>query len=112
MAKHRKIASESEARWCLVAVKSSGMSLKDWARGRGIDGRSLHAWKMNLERGAPSVPRRKASTARGASLVELVPASGSPPARYVVHLGAGSVEFGDDFVDETLRRVVAVLRSC
>jgi hypothetical protein len=30
----------------------------------------------------------------------------------VLHVGAGAVEFGDDFVDETLRRVVAVLRTC
>jgi hypothetical protein len=112
VAKHRKIGSESEARRCLAAVKGSGMSLKDWARGHGIDGRSLHAWKMNLERCAPSAPKRKASAAKGTPLVELVPAPASPPSRYVLHLGVGSVEFGDDFLDETLRRVVGVLRSC
>jgi hypothetical protein len=29
-----------------------------------------------------------------------------------MHVGAVSVEFGDDFEDETLRRVVALLRTC
>lgn len=105
----RKIESESEARRCLASVASSGLSLKEWARARGIDGRSLHAWKMNLERGS-GVPT-SARTA-GMQLVELVPAPSSSSSRYVLRIGPASVEFGDDFEAETLRRVVEVLRSC
>lgn len=105
----RKIESESEARRCLASVASSGMSLKEWARAHGIDGRSLHAWKMNLERGS-GMP----TSARTASmqLVELVPAPSSSSSRYVLHVGPVSVEFGDDFEPDTLRRVIEVLRSC
>lgn len=114
----RKIGSEREARRCLAAVKASGVSLKEWARARGIDGRSLHAWQMNLERGTPTrAGSRKGSTriapTRSArmQLVELVPAPGAS-SRYVLRIGPLSVEFGDDFDAATLRRVVEVLRSC
>ena len=33
-------------------------------------------------------------------------------ARYVVRVGDTAIEFGDDFHDETLARVVRVLRAC
>jgi hypothetical protein len=45
-------------------------------------------------------------------LVELVASSATSSSRYVVRVGSVSVEFGDDFEDGTLRRVVEVLRSC
>jgi len=44
--------------------------------------------------------------------VELVPEAAAAGSRYVLRVGAASVEFGDDFETETLRRVVEVLRSC
>ena len=48
-----------------------------------------------------------------AKLVELVPApSGPSAARYSMRIGTTAVEFGDDFREGTLRRVVAMLRSC
>jgi hypothetical protein len=112
----RKIGSEREARRCLTAVKGSGLSLKEWARSRGIDGRSLHAWQMNLERwsgqSAGKRPRAKKATSSRMRLVELVASSATSSSRYVVRVGSVSVEFGDDFEDGTLRRVVEVLRSC
>ena len=115
MDKRRKIESESEARRCLAALRSSGVSLREWARSRGLDGRSLHAWKMNLERSAPKPAprggRSSAITRASPMLVELVPPPSSS-ARYAVRIGSASVEFGDDFEAETLRRVVEVLRSC
>ena len=118
MSKHRKVESESEARRYLAAVKASGASLKEWARARGIDGRSLHAWQMNLKRSRQVRARRRSSvktpppSASSMQLVELVrtPTSSSP--RYVLRIGGASVEFGDDFDGETLGRVVEVLRSC
>ena len=33
-------------------------------------------------------------------------------ARYALQIGTASIEFGDDFREETLRRVVTMLRSC
>lgn len=49
--------------------------------------------------------------------MELVPAPPPRPvspgnARYVLEVGGASVEFGDDFREETLVRVMAVLRAC
>jgi hypothetical protein len=107
--KRRKIESESEARRCLAAVRASGVSLKEWSRGRGIDGRSLHAWKMNLERS--SARPRSSTRASAKQLVELVQAPTRSSSRYVLRVGSASVEFGDDFDPDTLRRVVEVVRS-
>ena len=119
MSKHRKVENASEARRWLSAVKVSGLSVKEWARPRGIDGRSLHAWQMNLERAAPTPtvkrPRGSASAASVATspqLVELVPAATHSSRRYVLRVGAASVELDDDFDVQTLRRIVEVLRSC
>lgn len=53
MATARKIDDEFEARRCLQAAKRAGQSAGEWARAHGIDGRSLHAWKINVERGRP-----------------------------------------------------------
>ena len=101
----RKIAGEAEARRALVAVTRSGNGLAAWARANGIDGRSLHAWKLALSRRGKKVGRPK--------LVELVPAARvEPPARYLVRVGEVAFEFGDDARQETLRRVLAALRSC
>jgi hypothetical protein len=118
MSKRRKVESASEARRCLSAAKASGMSVKEWARPRGIDGRSLHAWQMNLERAAKGdVKRRRRSTsaapvAARMQLVELVPPATGCSRRYVLRIGAASVELDDDFDAQTLRRIVEVLRSC
>jgi hypothetical protein len=61
----RKIEDESEAERCLSAVRRSGLSAGEWGRAHGVDGRSLHAWQMNVERRseAPRPKRRKAKPA-------------------------------------------------
>lgn len=111
MAKLRKVESQSEARRLLARVEGSGLPQKEWAQAHGVDGRSLNAWRTNL-------PRRKRGGGRVEApapmqLVELVPAETSAPsARYEARVGVASVEFGNDFETETLRRVVEVLRSC
>lgn len=111
MAKLRKIENESEARRCLARVEKAGVSLKEWTQAHGVDGRSLNAWKTNLARWGGAA--RSSEVRRPMQLVELVPAATSAPsARYEVRVGAASVEFGDDFETETLRRIVEVLRSC
>ena len=119
MAKLRKIQNEAEARGCLAAVEAAGVGLAEWARSLGIDGRSLNAWRANLARANRTRrdrPTKRATTIavtpRARGLIELVPAKGLSSARYVIQLGIASVELGDDFRDETLRRIVGVLRSC
>jgi hypothetical protein len=121
----RKIEDAAEARRCLMAVEAEGGDIRRWAGAHGIDGRSLHAWRVNFAREgredrAPH--RRRLQSARAATstaLVELVPASHdhrmpslSSPRRYVLEVNGGRVEFGDDFSEPTLRRVVGILRSC
>lgn len=114
----RKIESETEARALLAKVAKSGDDIGAWARAHGIDGRSLNAWRMNLERrgatGRGIVARARPRMQR-AQLVELVPTSiSSTPrvARYTLRVGDVEVEFGDDFREETLARALGVLRGC
>jgi hypothetical protein len=115
----RKIEDELEARRCLLAASRGGLSAGEWARAHGIDGRSLHAWQMNLERRGTSTPsrRRKRKAAATRALVELVPASPAVSGdggggRYVLEITGARVEFGDDVSVATLRRIVEALRSC
>jgi hypothetical protein len=115
----RKIEDEREAVRCLRAAERKGLSAGDWARAHGVDGRSLHAWQMNLarrgttwpakRRKAPAVKRRRAAH----GLIELVPAvaPAAPGAgRYTLVVGQARVEFGDDASVATLRRVLEALR--
>ena len=116
----RKIEDEREAVRCLRAAERRGLSAGDWARAHGVDGRSLHAWQMNLARrgsSAPAVRRKpKAKMKRSArALVELVPTVariGPGLGRYALVVGGARVEFGDDVSVATLQRVLEALRSC
>jgi hypothetical protein len=101
----RKIWGERDARACVKAAKAAGLGLGAWARAHGVDGRSLHAWAVNL--GLVARPAAKPT------LIELVPMP-SPPtaARYLVRVGDAAIEIGDDFADETLVRLVRALRAC
>jgi hypothetical protein len=114
----RKIEDEREAVRCLRAAEREGVSGGEWARAHGVDGRSLHAWQMNLARRGSSVRRRKARSKpvpTTHALVELLPGP-APTARgagrYVLEVGGARVEFGDDASVATLRRVLEALRSC
>jgi hypothetical protein len=111
----RKIQDENEARECIANVKASGLTLAGWARSAGIDGRSLHAWNVNLARGDSGSQLRapKARKVRRVKLVELVPmVAPSRSARYIVQVGQLALEVDAQFDEMTLRRLVAVLRSC
>ena len=62
MASRRQVEDEAEARRCLLAAKRKGLSAGEWAREHDIDGRSLNAWRVNLElRGASAQPRSVAT---------------------------------------------------
>lgn len=109
----RKVDDEIEARRCLAAAKAARQSAGEWARAHGIDGRSLNAWRVNLSRRESSSQAPPVSRRRATRLVELVPSPiASPVARYIVRVGNASLEFGAQFDDVTLRRAIAVLRSC
>lgn len=114
----RKIEDEREAVRCLRAAEREGVSAGEWARAHGVDGRSLHAWQMNIGRRGSRVRERKARSKpapRAHALVELVPGP-APTAlragRYVLEVGGARVEFGDEASAATLRRVLEALRSC
>lgn len=104
----RKIKDERDARACLKAATAARVSVREWARENGIDGRSLNAWRINLSRSGAS--EKAVSKPR---LVELVPAAPArAEARYVVRLAGADVELADDFREETLMRLVRALRAC
>ena len=102
----RKIRDVADARSALEAAARSGIPRAEWARRQGIDGRSLNAWRLNLERGE----RRR----RPVHLVELVPATPTVPAtaRYVVRCGELEVDLDEGFDDETLLRLLRVVVAC
>jgi hypothetical protein len=117
LAVRRKIEDERDAVRCLRAAERRGLSTRDWARAHGVDGRSLHAWQMNLaRRGTAPVKRRKRASGTAAhALIELVPTPApvaAGPGRYALVVGGARVEFGDDASVTTLRRVLEALRSC
>jgi hypothetical protein len=111
----RKIQDETEAREYIAKMRQSGLTLAAWARSAGIDGRSLHAWNVNLSRGDSNAARKtpKVCKARDVKLVELVPMStGARSARYTVQVGQFALDVDARFEETTLRRLIGVLRSC
>jgi len=113
----RKIQDETEAREHLSRMRESGLTLAAWARSAGIDGRSLHAWNVNLSRGDSNTAAGrtpKARKARDVKLVELVPmvSSGARGVRYIVQVGQFAIDVDARFEEGTLRRLIGVLRSC
>lgn len=78
-----------------------------WARAHGVDGRSLNAWRVNL--GRRGVPRLRAA---GPKLVELVTAAPAARAPYVMHVRGVELEVDFNFDEQSLRRLVGLLKSC
>lgn len=86
-----------------IQARSPVRGMSSWAQAQGIDGRSLHCWKLNLGRAQPS------------SVLELVaisPPAVSTRARYTVRVDGIEVEVGDDFCEETLQRLLEVVVAC
>jgi hypothetical protein len=105
----RKILNEFDAQRCLAAARATRGGIAAWARAHGVDGRSLNAWYVNLAR--RGVPRVRAVSPR---LVELVRTPAAPATRgpYVLHVGGVELEVGDNFDEQSLRRLVSLLKSC
>ena len=117
MAAGRRIADEAEARRCIRAAERAGQRAGEWARVHGVDGRSLRAWRLNLERRqTPAVAKRRAPKVAppASALVELIPRepAGGTHARYLLEVDGARLAFGDDVSADTLRRVLQALRSC
>ncbi len=75
----RRILEDADARACLAATAAAGISAVEWCRDNAVDGRSLNAWRINLER-------------RDHAFVELVAATPPPlstptSARYMLEIG-------------------------
>ncbi len=102
----RKIQNEHDARACLGAAAESGLTSGEWGRANGVDGRSLHAWRLKFD------PPAKNRQSEGNRLVELVAPQAERGGLYVVRVGRFGVEFGADFEEGTLRRVLALVSSC
>ena len=117
----RKITSAEEAHRLLDELAASGEDATAFCRQAGIDGRSLNCWRLNLR-------RRKVDAGDGGTgplrLVEVgwpepgaaVGVSGSracgESGRYRVEVADAVVEVDDSFRDETLARLLAVVRAC
>lgn len=100
--KRRKVRDNADARELLREWQHSDLELSDFCEGRGVDGRSLNCWRINL-----GVRRRSSHGAL--RLVEVV---GTPPARhaaYRVILGDVVVQVDDDFRDDTLARLLRIV---
>ena len=114
----RKIRDHNEAAELLEALETSGQSAADFCRARGLDGRSLNCWRINLQRdGAPpqrdgAPPQRDDGPALGGlRLVELA-AARPEPAVYRIVVGGIEVEVDDHFREDTLARLLAVVAAC
>jgi hypothetical protein len=112
----RKIRDRGDAERCLAALKRSKAStIKEWAQGHGIDGRSLQAWKNALERSGTTLRAKKrrpvVAPVRLVELMPVVPRS-DRGARYVVTVGKAQIEVDDGFREETLTRLVRALSPC
>ena len=103
----RKIVDERDALECLDAAATSGGEFAAWARRNGIDGRSLQAWRLNLERGGRW--RGRDSELR---LVELVasPPQTQPGCR--VRCGPFVLEVDADFDDRVVSRLLSLVAAC
>lgn len=104
MAVHRRKVQDEDDAWELLdAWEASGLELRDFCERRGIDGRSLNCWRLNLR------PREPAPTLR---LLEVVGPQPTRKAEYRVVVGDVVVQVDDDFCDATLTRLLRVVAAC
>lgn len=100
--RRRKIKNRRDAESCLAAAATCSQTPTEWARGNGVDGRSLHCWRLAIEGSRTTAPLR---------LLELVVDAAPPPRFYTVRCGAFEVDAPRDFDDEVLGRLLRVVAS-
>jgi hypothetical protein len=103
----RKIIDEAEARALLAELEASRLHQGTFARRRGIDGRSLNAWRVNL---SARRARRSPTALRVVELVANAPAAPSPSV--TVRCGPFTVDVRADVDDALLGRVLAAVAAC
>jgi hypothetical protein len=119
------LLTEADARALLEEHAQSGQTLKSFAESKGLNGQRLGWWKKKFTREQAAKTRQRrveakpsARKPRFVSVVaarEVVPSGplGAPSARggYEVLLGdAMTLRVPDDFQDQTLARILRVLR--
>lgn len=104
MAVHRRKVRDADDAWALLDEwEASGLELRDFCERRGIDGRSLNCWRLNLGAHEPEPQLR---------LVEVVGPQSARKAEYRVEVGDVVVQVDDDFRDDTLARLLRVVAAC
>lgn len=107
----RKVRDPAHARQLLAELSGTRLTLAEFARQRGIDGRSLNMHRVNLGGGARQ--EREPAPVR---LVELIAGRHGGDTerrgRYVVRCGDVAIEVDEDFEEDVLRRLIAVAASC
>lgn len=103
----RRIEDAAEARRCLEAARASRQTVGAWCRQAGIDGRSLNAWRMNLERASAG-----SDGGSRAELVELVVGRGPSASGLSIRCGPFVVEVDGTVDSALLGRVLRVLVQC
>jgi len=99
----RKVADQREAELLLREWRSGHEKFPDFCADRGVDGRSLRCWRINLD-------RRHAPAVR---LVEVTPrAVVAVRSTYRVIVGEMTVELDDAFREDTLARLLEVVGRC
>lgn len=107
----RKVRTAEEAKALLEEAAANQVHRAEWARRQGVNPRSLNAWRLNLARETRRKPRWVESR-REPQLVELVPTTVTAGPALVVRCGLFSVEVGEGFDDDALRRVLWAVASC
>jgi transposase-like protein len=104
----RKITNEGEARQLLAEATRRGVDRVSFARQRGIDARSLNAWRINLER------RAHVEEPPPLRLLELVPQAAHEPRRqpYRIHVDGVVIEVPFDCPPATLAALVRAVGAC
>ena len=102
----RKVMSRAEALELVGELDASGQALPEFCSERGLDGRSLQCWRLNLTK--KSQPTR-APLSRGLRLVEF--ALPVAQASYRLLVGDVTIELDDAFREDTLSRLLDVMES-
>ena len=105
MSTRRKVRDHQEAKQLLKAWSASPLSLTQIAHKHGVDGRSLLCWKRNLKF------EHISATATTLRLVEIELKATTHPTRYNIHCNDVIIDIDDHFSDDTLRRILNVVRA-
>jgi hypothetical protein len=110
----RKVRDGEEARMLLGSWAASGQRMSDWCGERGINWYSLSAFRGWHDRHGSA---EAVTTTSADGLVEVVTTEAAKPAQrassvFRVLVGDYTVEVGNDFDDDGLRRLLRLVSSC